>query len=78
MKKYTDDKENIRIERIYNTIPKQLLKENKKFMYSSVDKDARKRDYYTSLEWLISSNLVIPSYHVNKFEVPLKGYRVMG
>ena len=75
MTKYVTNKfESAKIERIYNTIPKQLLKKNKKFMYSSVDKDARKRDYYMSLEWLISSNLVIPSYHVNKFEVPLKGY----
>lgn len=75
MTKYVTNKfESAKIERIYNTIPKQLLKENKKFMYSNVDKDARKRDYYLSLKWLISSNLVIPSYYVNKFQIPLKGY----
>ena len=43
-------------------------------MYSEIEKNARRRDYYMSLEWLISSNLVIPSYFVNKFEIPLKGY----
>ena len=75
MKKYVSNKfESAKIERIYNTIPKQLLKENKKFMYSEIEKNARRRDYYMSLEWLISSNLVIPSYFVNKFEIPLKGY----
>ena len=75
MTKYVNNKfESVKIERIYNTIPKQLLKENKKFKYASIDKDARKRDYYDSLEWLIASNLVIPSYYVNKFELPLKGY----
>ena len=75
MTKYVTNKfESAKIERIYNTIPKQLLRENKKFKYALIDKDARKRDYYTSLEWLISSNLVIPSYFVNKFEIPLKGY----
>lgn len=75
MTKYVSNKfESVKIERIYNTIPKQLLKENKKFMYSEIEKNARRRDYYMSLEWLISSNLVIPSYFVNKFEIPLKGY----
>ena len=75
MTKYVSNKfESAKIERIYNTIPKQLLKENKKFMYSEIEKNARRRDYYMSLEWLISSNLVIPSYFVNKFEIPLKGY----
>ena len=75
MTKYVSNKfESAKIERIYNTIPKQLLKENKKFMYSEIEKNARRRDYYMSLEWLVSSNLVIPSYFVNKFEIPLKGY----
>ena len=75
MTKYVSNKfESAKIERIYNTIPKQLLKENKKFMFCEIDKNARRRDYYMSLEWLISSNLVIPSYFVNKFEIPLKGY----
>ena len=75
MTKYVSNKfESAKIEKIYTTIPKQLLKENKKFMYSAIEKNARRRDYLTGLEWLISSNLVIPSYYVNKFEVPLKGY----
>lgn len=75
MTKYVNNKfESTKIEKVYNTIPKQLLRENKKFMYSIVEKNARKRDYYSSLNWLISSNLVIPSYYVNKFEIPLKGY----
>ena len=45
MKKYTDDKENIRIERIYNDIPSQLAKENQKFVFAKLDKhDNRKRN----------------------------------
>lgn len=75
MKKYVYNSfEAAKIERIYNTLPSQLLKENKKFMFSKVEKNARKRDYESSIEWLISSNLVLPSYYVNKFEIPLKGY----
>ena len=75
MTKYVYNKfESAKIERVYNTIPRQLLKENKKFQYSAIDKGARSRDYSSSLEWLISSNLIIPAYYVNKFESPLKGY----
>ena len=49
MTKYVSNKfESAKIERIYNTIPKQLLKENKKFMYSEIEKNARRRDYYMS------------------------------
>lgn len=75
MTKYVFNKfESAKIERLYNTIPRQLLKENRKFKYSLIDKEARKRDYYSSLSWLIASNLVIPSYYVSKMESPLKGY----
>lgn len=76
MKKYTkDDKENIRIERIYNDIPKQLAKSNQKFTFAKIDiQDNRKRDYITALDWLISSLLVLPCYNVTIPEYPLKIY----
>ena len=76
MKKYTkDEKENIRIERIYNDIPRQLAKENQKFTYAKIDKhDNRKRDYVTALDWLISSLLVLPCYNVTIPKYPLKVY----
>lgn len=76
MKKYTkDDKENIRIERIYNDIPKQLAKSNQKFTFAKIDiQDNRKRDYLTALDWLISSLLVLPCYSVTIPEYPLKVY----
>lgn len=75
MKRYVNNVyESIKIEKIYNNIPSQLAKDNKKFQYSKLDKDARKRDYESSLEWLISSNLVLPNYYVNRFETPLKGF----
>lgn len=76
MKKYTkDDKENIRIERIYNDIPSQLAKENQKFVFAKIDKhDNRKRDYVTALDWLISSLLVLPCYNITLPKYPLKVY----
>ena len=75
MKKYTDDKENIRIERIYNNIPSQLAKENQKFVFAKLDKhDNRKRDYITAIDWLVSSLFVLPCYNITNPKYPLKVY----
>ena len=75
MKKYTlNYYESVKIEKIYRNIPSQLAKENKKFQFSKIEQYARRRDYETSLDWLIASKLVIPCYFVNKFETPLKGF----
>lgn len=75
MKEYTlNYYENIKIEKIYRNIPSQLAKENKKFQISKIEKYARRRDYESSLDWLIASNLVIPCHFVEKFETPLKGF----
>lgn len=75
MKKYTlNYYESVKIEKIYKNIPSQLAKENKKFQFSKIEQYARRRDYESSLDWLIASKLVIPCYFVNKFETPLKGF----
>ena len=66
--------ETIKIEKIYKNIPNQLAKENKKFQFSKIEPYARRRDFETSLDWLIASKLVIPCYFVEKFETPLKGF----
>lgn len=76
MRKYNkDNKENIRIERIFRNIPSQLAKENQKFTFSKLDsKDNRKRDYITALDWLIASRLVLPCTSVNTPSYPLMAY----
>lgn len=75
MNKYTNNVyETNKIERIYRNIPNQLAKENKKYQFSKLSKNARFRDYETAFEWLLSSRLIIPSYFVNHFETPLKAF----
>lgn len=75
MKKYTlNYYETVKIEKIYKNIPSQLAKENKKFQFAKIEPDARRRDYESSLDWLIASQLVIPCYYVNNFQTPLKGF----
>lgn len=76
MKKYNkDNKESIRIERIFKNIPGQLAKENQKFVFAKLDnKDNRKRDYITAIDWLIASRLVLPCYTVTTPKYPLMAY----
>lgn len=75
MKKYTlNYYETVKIEKIYKNIPSQLAKENKKFQFAKIEPNARRRDYESSLDWLIASQLVVPCYFVNRFETPLKGF----
>lgn len=77
MKRYTLNYfETVKIEKIYKNLPNQLAKENKKFQYSKIEVNARKRDYESSIEWLLSSNLVLKSNLVNRIETPLKGFCV--
>ena len=75
MKRYTLSYfETVKIEKIYKNMPSQLAKENKKFQYSKIEKNARSREYETALDWLLSSNLVLKCNLVNKIESPLKGF----
>ena len=74
MSKYTENIEAIRNNKIYNSIPSQLGKENKKFKYSLVEKSARAREYSSAMEWLISSNMILKCQSIVKPKSPLKAY----
>ena len=63
-----------RIRMLWNSIPAQLSKENKKFIYGLVKKGARAREYELALSWLADCGLVYPVHRVNKPGLPLKGY----
>lgn len=74
MRKYTTSgAETIKINEIYDSIPKQLAKENTKFKYNLVRPSANKRDYELPLDWLVASSLV---YKANKLERPETPVRV--
>lgn len=74
MAKYTENTESIRNNKIYNSIPSQLGKENKKFKYSLVEKSARAREYEGSMEWLIASNMILKCNGIKTPKSPLKAY----
>ncbi len=59
---------------IWNSIPSQLARENKKFLYQTVRSGARARDYEDALLWLIQAGLVIKVNKCNKPNLPLSAY----
>ena len=75
MDKYvTSNNEALKIERIYHSIPSQLANESNKFQFSKVHNGAKSRDYLSSLDWLLASNMVTLSSLVSVPEIPLKGF----
>lgn len=77
MNKYVQNKaEAIKTEAIYKSIPSQLGNKSNKFQYGKISSNARKRDYETSLDWLLSSTMVHKCIILNKVEIPpLRIYR---
>lgn len=63
-----------RIRMLWNTIPSQLAKENKKFIYKAVKPGSRAKDYELALTWLIDCGLVHKINRVSKPGIPLKAY----
>ena len=72
--KHTDVNEANKISLIWNGIPSQLAKENKKFVYQVIKEGARVREYEGALNWLNDANLISKCYLVNKCAFPLKVY----
>lgn len=67
-----------RIRQLWNNIPTQLAKENKKFIYGLVREGARAREYEIALSWLIDCGLVYQVNRVNNSKVPLSAYQDFG
>lgn len=76
--KHTDNREANKISLIWNSIPSQLAKENKKFLYQTIKDGARAREYEDALNWLNDANLIYKIYNVKKTVFPLKAYTDLG
>lgn len=73
MIKYADDADKARIRECFESIPKQLARENKKFQYSVVRKGGRSSQYIGSIQWLEDAGLVRRCYNTQITELPLEG-----
>ena len=67
-----------RVRMLWNSIPTQLSKENKKFIYSAIKKSARARDFEFAISWLSDSGLVYKTHRIAKPGIPLKAYEDFG
>ena len=63
-----------RIRMLWNSIPAQLAKENRKFIYGIIKEGSRAKDYEIALAWLIDCNQVYKVHRVSKPSLPLKAY----
>jgi predicted AAA+ superfamily ATPase len=67
-----------RIRSLWNSIPAQLAKENRKFIYGLVKEGARAKEYELSLSWLIDCGLIYKVNNISKPGIPLKAYEDAG
>ncbi|MFU0538250.1 ATP-binding protein [Gardnerella vaginalis] len=63
-----------KISMIWNSIPSQLARENKKFLYKVVKNGARAREYEDALQWLVSAQLVYKIYRSTAPNLPIAAY----
>ena len=63
-----------RLRMLWNSIPSQLAKENKKFIYGLIREGARAKDYETAIMWLSDCGLVHKVSRVNAAGIPLRAY----
>ncbi len=63
-----------RIRLVWQTIPSQLFKENKKFIYGALRKGARAKDFEMAIEWLVNAGLIYKVPLCSKVALPLKIY----
>lgn len=72
--KHAPSNQLMKITAVWEMIPSQLAKENKKFTFSALSKSARARDYEVALQWLADASLIYKTYNIKIPKLPLDGY----
>ena len=73
IRKYAESLDQTKIISVYRSIPAQLAKENKKFQFNKIEKNARSREYTGCIEWLIDAGVITECQCLRFPELPLKG-----
>ncbi len=68
--KHADGKMVTRLNQVWNSIPGQLAKENKKFIYGQIQKGARAKDFELAIQWLTDCGLIHKVHRVSKPGLP--------
>jgi len=72
--KHTTSEMTNKIRQIWDSVPGQLARENKRFLYSVIKESARAREYENSINWLVNACLMTKVHRVTKPGIPLKAY----
>ena len=67
-----------KVNMVWDSIPAQLAKENKKYIYSAVKKGGRAKEFENAIQWLVDAGLVYKVLRVSKADKPLKFYEDPG
>jgi len=73
--KHIDATDIPKVRLVWNNLQEQLAKENKKFKFALIEKNARARDYEAAIEWLCLAGLVHKIYATETIKLPLNAYR---
>ena len=73
MLKYARQEDKSRIRECFDSIPKQLARDNKKFQYAVIRKGARSSEYRGSLQWIEDAGIIQRCYNTSITELPLSG-----
>lgn len=73
MVKYAPDADKSKIRESFESIPRQLSKENKKFQYATIRKGARASQYLGSLQWIEDAGIIVRCYNLTQTQLPLDG-----
>lgn len=64
-----------RLYQVWQSVPSQLAKENKKFVYGIIREGARAKDFETAIQWLVDCGLLLPCHRVKLPHIPLIAYQ---
>jgi hypothetical protein len=73
VRKYAEGLDQAKIISVYRSVPAQLSRENKKFQFNKISKNARSREYTGCIEWLIDAGVITECNCLQYPELPLKG-----
>ncbi len=72
--KHTTPTESMRIGQVLDSLPSQLAKENKKFIYGAIKKGARAKEFELAIQWLVDAGIVCRVPRVKEIKMPVKFY----
>ena len=72
--KHTSETESTRIRQVLDSLPAQLAKENKKFIYGAIRKGARAKDFEIAIQWLLDAGIIYKVNRIKEPKVPIKFY----